>query len=151
MASVIEHFAADHRACDAVFARAEDAVTRGEQAQASDTFSRFHLLLEAHFGAEEEIIFPAFEASSGMRNGPTEMMRHEHQDLLAMCQSAQRLINTAQLADATRQLDTLFTMMQAHNIKEEQILYPMCDAALSANPTIVAEAVARLGGEQETI
>lgn len=144
MTSVIEHFAADHRACDEVFARAEAAAASGNQAQAMNAFARFAILLEAHFGAEEEIIFPAFEASSGMSNGPTEVMRYEHQNLLDLCRSIQRTLEAGQLAESARQMDTLFTTMQAHNMKEEQVLYPMCDAALSANPAIVAEAVARL-------
>lgn len=150
MASVIEHFAADHRVCDDVFARAEAALAKGQQKPAAEAFGRFRILLEAHFGAEEEVIFPAFEAATGMRSGPTAMMRLEHQDMLGLCEDVQNLILRGELDEAGKLADTLFTVMQAHNMKEEQILYPMCDQVLDAQPQVVAEAISRLGAPEAT-
>ncbi|WP_374403366.1 hemerythrin domain-containing protein [Niveibacterium sp.] len=145
MASVIEHFAADHRACDDVFARAEQAIAQRAQTQAADAFARFHLLLDAHFRAEEDVIFPAFEAATGMSAGPSAVMRSEHGEMLGLCEDVRRLIMAGDFDEAGSLADTLFSIMQAHNMKEEQILYPMCDQVLSAHPQVVADAIARLG------
>lgn len=145
MSRVIEHFAADHRACDEVFAQAEKALGEGDQPTASRAFARFRILLEAHFGAEEEVVFPAFEALTGLTNGPTNAMRAEHRQMLMLCEDTQRCIDSIRLSDAAGLADTLFSLVQAHNMKEEQVLYPMCDDALGAHPEVVAEAIARLG------
>ncbi|MBK9394046.1 MAG: hemerythrin domain-containing protein [Uliginosibacterium sp.] len=83
----------------------------------------------AHFAAEEEVMFPAFEAASGMSCGPTAVMRMEHAE-------ARELLDD--LAAATQVQDTdgvrghaeaLLILLQQHNMKEENILYP---AAISA-------------------
>jgi hemerythrin-like domain-containing protein len=89
--------------------------------------------MQAHFRAEEEVLFPAFEATTGMRQGPTQMMRHEHQQMRSLL---------SQLGEASAAHDgegyagaaeTLLMLMQQHNMKEENILYPMCDRTLGAH------------------
>ncbi|MDP3033441.1 MAG: hemerythrin domain-containing protein, partial [Rhodocyclaceae bacterium] len=81
---------------------------------------------------EEAVLFPAFEAATGMAGGPTQMMRSEHarmRELLGQMRSAQ----TAQEGDAfAGAAETLLVFMQQHNLKEENILYPMCDRSLAA-------------------
>lgn len=121
-----------HRHCDDLFIAAEEAVQRHDWAVAEKSFARFHAQMRAHFQAEEEMLFPAFEAATGMSAGPTQMMRHEHEQMRSLL---------TQLAEACAAHDdegyagaaeTLLMLMQQHNMKEENILYPMCDQALGA-------------------
>jgi iron-sulfur cluster repair protein YtfE (RIC family) len=121
-----------HRHCDNLFVAAEESAQRGDWAAAAPAFERFHNQMNAHFEAEEAFLFPAFEAATGMSAGPTEMMRHEHEQMRTLL---------AQLAAACEEHDgegyagvaeTLLMLMQQHNMKEENILYPMCDQALGA-------------------
>jgi len=123
---------AHHKHCDDLFVAAEEAVQRGDWAAAAPAFERFHNQMKAHFEAEEGMLFPAFEAATGMSAGPTQMMRHEHEQMRSLL---------AQLAAACEDRDseayagvaeTLLMLMQQHNMKEENILYPMCDQALGA-------------------
>jgi iron-sulfur cluster repair protein YtfE (RIC family) len=37
--------------------------------------------MEQHFQKEEEVLFPAFEQSTGNTMGPTRVMRLEHQQM----------------------------------------------------------------------
>ena len=120
-----------HRHCDDLFVAAEQAVQRGDWSAAGAAFTRFYGQMKAHFEAEEGLLFPAFEAVAG-GSGPTRVMRYEHDQMRTLL---------AQLVDACEAQDgetyagvaeTLLMLMQQHNMKEENILYPMCDQALGA-------------------
>lgn len=120
-----------HKHCDEIFADAEDACGSGDWATGEQAFVRLRNELETHFGSEEEVLFPAFEQATGMTSGPTEVMRGEHRqmrDLLAQMQGALSARDSDAFGGAA---ETLLILMQQHNMKEENILYPMCDSALS--------------------
>lgn len=78
-------------------------------------------------------MFPAFEERTGMRQGPTAMMRSEHLQMIDLFKQMSEAIvqkdTNAYLGDA----DTLLIIMQQHNVKEEQMLYQMADQALVSN------------------
>ena len=121
---------AHHKHCDDLFVAAEEAVQRGDWAAAAPAFARFNDQMKAHFEAEEGLL--QIQAATGMSAGPTQMMRHEHEQMRSLL---------AQLAAACEDRDseayagvaeTLLMLMQQHNMKEENILYPMCDQALGA-------------------
>ena len=121
-----------HKHCDDLFVAAEESVQRGDWTAAVAAFERFHDQMQAHFKAEEDLLFPAFEAATGMSAGPTQMMRYEHEQmrvLLSQLAQACAAHNDEGYAGAA---ETLLMLMQQHNMKEENILYPMCDQALGA-------------------
>ena len=121
-----------HRHCDSLFVAAEEAAQRGDWAVAAPAFERFHEQMKAHFDAEEALLFPAFEAATGMSAGPTQMMRSEHEEmrsLRAQLAAAGEAHDSESYAGAA---ETLLMLMQQHNMKEENILYPMCEQALGA-------------------
>ena len=70
MGSILDFMGGDHRACDELFAAAEDAVAKSDWDRARDLFARFHAATLHHLAMEEEVLFPAFEARTGMRMGP---------------------------------------------------------------------------------
>ncbi|MCK7498190.1 MAG: hemerythrin domain-containing protein [Comamonadaceae bacterium] len=109
---------------------------------AAPSSTKFRRETEAHFCAEEDVLFPNFERRTGMSSGPTRMMRMEHMQmrgLLDQLAAAQAGRDTGAFCGAA---DTLLIMMQQHNLKEENILYPMCDQALAGDAE-VASAIAR--------
>lgn len=117
----------DHRRCDGLFADAEGHVGAGRWADAAMAFRGFVAELERHFTMEEEVAFPAFEQQTGMTEGPTTVMRMEHTQ---MRQAAREMSDALDAQDADTFLglsDTFMLLMQQHNMKEEQILYPMID------------------------
>lgn len=122
-----------HKHCDEIFADAEEACGKADWIAGAAAFKLLQEQLEAHFGSEEELLFPAFEAATGMTSGPTEVMRGEHRqmrDLLAQMQGAVDSRDSDTFGDAA---ETLLILMQQHNMKEENILYPMCDNALGTS------------------
>jgi hemerythrin-like domain-containing protein len=120
----------DHRRCDELFAQAEQAVGNGDFDLARAAFAHFHSAMLAHFASEEKALFPAFEARTGMRSGPTQVMRMEHEQLRSLMGDAADALKSANADDYLGLADTLVIMMQQHNMKEENMLYPMCDQHL---------------------
>ncbi|MBK7024340.1 MAG: hemerythrin domain-containing protein [Sulfuritalea sp.] len=122
-----------HKHCDEIFADAEEACEKGDWTVGAAAFELLRAQLETHFASEEELLFPAFEAATGMTSGPTEVMRGEHRqmrDLLAQMQVAVGSRDGDAFGGAA---ETLLILMQQHNMKEENILYPMCDNALGSS------------------
>jgi hemerythrin-like domain-containing protein len=142
MTDAITRLLDEHLHCDALFARTEAAAQRCDWTTASPSFADAETALLGHFTLEEARLFPAFEAATGIVHGPTAVMRDEHaamRELLENCRS--------QLAARDRdgfqaELDTLFVMIQQHNVKEENVLYPMCRARVPELDTLLAAAAA---------
>jgi iron-sulfur cluster repair protein YtfE (RIC family) len=130
-----------HKHCDHLFASAEEFAQFQNWIPCSESFGLFRTELEAHFGAEEQRLFPAFESATGSVGGPTQMMRYEHaqmRELLAQMADAVTCRDSSAFASDA---DTLLILMQQHNMKEENILYPMCDQALHEQPIDVEQAL----------
>ena len=124
--------AADHRRCDEIFARAEQFVAEDDLAAALLAFAEFGRVTREHFACEEKLLFPAFEERSGMRFGPTEVMRQEHRQMVDLMQAAEQALADGDADGYCGEVETLLVLMQQHNMKEENILYPMCDRHFGA-------------------
>lgn len=129
----------DHQRCDQLFAQAEDALDAGGGAE---ELRSFLAAMETHFKMEEEQLFPPFEEATGMKGtGPTEVMRSEHQQMRGLLQQMRAALESGDAPKALRPAETLMILMQQHNLKEENILYPMLDQQLdsaSMIPTLEA-------------
>ena len=121
-----------HRHCDDLFVAAEESAQRGNWAATATAFERFQDQMKAHFAAEEDLLFPAFEAATGMSAGPTQMMRHEHEQMRSLLSQLALACKAHDGESYAGVAETLLMLMQQHNMKEENILYPMCDQALGA-------------------
>jgi hemerythrin-like domain-containing protein len=129
---------AHHRHCDDLFVAAEVSAQRGDWSAAAPAFERFNDQMKAHFDAEEGLLFPAFEAATGMSAGPTQMMRHEHEQMRSLLSQLEAACAAHDGESYAGVAETLLMLMQQHNMKEENILYPMCDQALGAEAERVA-------------
>lgn len=140
LSTVTETMSGDHRRCDDLFLEIEKLLTGGDWPVISAAVERFVVAMEHHFTMEESVLFPAFETRTGMTGGPTQMMRMEHlqmRDLFAQMTYAAGEMDDD---DLLGQCETLLVMMQQHNLKEEEILYPMSDQAIGADvPAVLDE------------
>jgi hemerythrin-like domain-containing protein len=124
---------ADHRHCDGLFATAEDAAQRSDWAACRAHFDAFRAAMLHHFDVEENVLFPAFEQATGMSMGPTAMMRSEHAQMRDLLNNMAAVIAAGRKDDYLGMSETLLLYMQQHNLKEENVLYPMADQALAAS------------------
>lgn len=129
----------DHRHCDDLLAETENALAKRNSDLAKVTFENFRCAILAHFEAEEKTLFPTFEAKTGMHMGPTQVMRLEHAQMRTLLDEAGDALNAGQLDDYFGVAETLLIMMQQHNMKEENVLYPMCDQHLVPELSTVLE------------
>lgn len=132
MERIVELMADDHRACDDEFAAIEQASKRGDWSAAAVALRVFHDAMERHLTAEETTLFPAFEAATGSSMGPTQVMRMEHVQIRSLLDDLRAAVESGDAASYRGQAETLLILMQQHNLKEENILYPMCDQHLEA-------------------
>jgi iron-sulfur cluster repair protein YtfE (RIC family) len=137
MHAITEFMGQQHRHCDELFAEAENAAADGDWSEATPAWMGFCKALENHLQREEQCLFPAFEAQTGNTQGPTAVMRQEHAQMRAlvaqMTEAAARQDQEAFLGGT----DTLQILISQHNMKEEQILYPMTDQVLSDSAAMV--------------
>jgi hemerythrin-like domain-containing protein len=120
----------EHRNCDELFATAEKAVIDGDFEEAEKQFILFANETLKHFKKEEESLFPTFENISGSSEGPTRVMVFEHEQVRGligkMAEAVERKDTDAYLSLA----ESMMILLQQHNMKEEQMLYAMCDRVI---------------------
>jgi len=123
----------EHRDCDTHFAVAEQAAANGNWEEAEKAFLHFSNETLTHFKREEEELFPAFEAQTGNTEGPTQVMRYEHEQVRGLIGKLAGALE-AQDKDAYLSLcESMMILLQQHNMKEEQMLYAMCERLLPPN------------------
>ena len=131
MNTIRELMSHDHRKCDDWFVAVERSMSKADWVEAEAEFGRFREAMLDHFSVEEKVLFPAFEERTGMRMGPTQVMRSEHEQMRQLIEAAAAAISGRDAEDYSGCAETLLIMMQQHNMKEENVLYPMCDQHLS--------------------
>ena len=138
-------FSADHRECDTLWTRVENAVDAKDEAQIRATWTAFDTAMRRHFSMEEEVLFPAVESAMGMPagGGPTAVMRDEHDQMRGVLDAMNQALESGNVNDVLDHGDTLLILVQQHNVKEETVLYPMCDEALGVNWTKLADTLDR--------
>jgi len=129
---VFEALSWDHDRLDAFEQGAFAARAAGDLETALSLFERFRVGLFRHIGFEEDLLFPAIESAAGFppHAGPTAVMRAEHVEIRAAVQLLRDAIGDPS-ADADSLRGRLHAALGPHNDKEERILYPMADRALS--------------------
>lgn len=128
--SVTEFLQADHRRLDAILPIVERLADAGAFTEAQARFGEFACGLGWHIDVEEEVLFPFFEAKTGMTRGPTTVMRVEHKDIHERIQRVVAALEAHQLASLRDALGELTSLLNTHNLKEERMLYPMTDRSI---------------------
>jgi len=139
MKTIDEVMTAGHRTCDRHYAEAEAAVADEDWPRAEDAWSHFSRLLDKHVTVlEEELLFPAFEEVNGP-DGPTQMMRMEHTQMRTLVEQLRTVLSARDRQEFLGLAETLMLLIQQHNMKEEQILYPMMDQSITNAADFVRE------------
>lgn len=136
---ILEFMRDDHRVCDHLYTDAENALAAKNNDEAKRLFGEFYRATNRHFDMEEHELFITFEKRTGMVGGPTQMMRYEHQQLRAQLEALQEALNDDKYDDFFGIGESMMIMLQQHNMKEEQMLYPMIDSALEGDAQLMIQ------------
>ncbi|MCP5196204.1 MAG: hemerythrin domain-containing protein [Gammaproteobacteria bacterium] len=150
MSRITRFMSDDHRRCDELFAAAEDAAAAGDLTACRVRFEQFQAAMMQHFAMEELALFPAFEEVSGNTMGPTRIMRLEHQQMRDVLVVLAEALIAENLEEYLGEAETLLILLQQHNIKEEQMLYPMSDQCLGNGGDAVIQAMRQLQSDAPT-
>jgi DUF438 domain-containing protein len=132
MGKILDFLGNDHKECDHLFAEVEVSVSKKDWNTAEKQLNDFLDRMRRHFAMEEELFFPEFEAKTGMTQGPTAIMRMEHDTMRAIFAKMIAALESKNANSLLGESEGLLFIMQQHNSKEEQMLYPMGDQVFGA-------------------
>ena len=101
-----------------------------DPAHALTLFRTFRQDLEQHMHREEKVLFATIERRMG-RGGPTAVMHADHRRILRALDRLERRLATGD-SRCEEEEASLIEILEAHEFKEERILYPIVDRLLDA-------------------
>lgn len=141
MESITAFMQQDHVLIDGILERATAAAQAGDLAALEREATLFLQRLERHIDMEENLLFPAFEERTGMTAaGPSAQMRAEHEQMQGIFLQMRAAVAAKDAAGYRRASQALLEVLVPHNLKEEQMMYPMLDDAMGAEaPALLAD------------
>ena len=129
--TIAEFMGHDHDRLDEIFSQFHTIKNQDAQ-KALALFQELLTGLYRHITWEEEILFPVFEAQAEMvrAHGPTDVMRNEHRQIKYFLEQIQTSVAAGDLSTEEAE-EGLRQILTTHNVKEEKILYPWIDNAVS--------------------
>ena len=73
---------------------------------------------------------PTFETITGSSEGPTRVMRHEHDQVRGLLGKMAEAVENEDSDAYLSMAESMMILLQQHNMKEEQMLYAMCDRVI---------------------
>lgn len=105
-------------------------------------FTRARAALLRHIRWEEELLFPAFEDKTHLREiGPTVIMRQERVCIKAAVEQIVGVLEAGTSAELETAEQELAGVLAVHNQKEETILYPMIKSLSSERSELLDKMV----------
>jgi len=89
--------------------------------------------LKRHMALEEEVLFPAYEATPHAPQGPTTALREEHANIVRLIRDTAQVIRTRDSDHVLECLAQLEYHMIKHHEKEEDIFLPMASHILNSS------------------
>ena len=130
MTNISEIMQHNHRHCDQLYAAAEEAVANQDWPEAELAWQAFANEFDGHITVKEEgQLFPALEAANGPL-GPISVMRMEHEQMRAVLVQMGDALAAREQQQFLGLGETLMMLTQQHNMKEENILYPIMDQCI---------------------
>jgi regulator of cell morphogenesis and NO signaling len=120
------------------------ALADGERERADATLGEFEHGILCHMAVEEELLFPCLESHSSWASRPGMVMRAEHRRIEHALAQLREAIAAGPIEGARKRLTQLGELLAAHDLKEERVLYPASDEALTpAERSVIARRLHR--------
>lgn len=130
MVKISQSLTEDHRRIDRIFIEIEKAIGKSSWDEARSITDSFDQMIEHHFTIEEECLFPAIEQVTTSASAPVRVMTMEHDQIRYLINVLRSAIADKSRENGLSASETLLIMIQQHNTKEENVLYPMADQSV---------------------
>ncbi len=139
--TIAEFLSSDHQRLREAWADGRYAAADCKLNDVCKAFAEFSLGLSAHIRMEEEILFPAIEELTGVREGgPTAAMRAEHVRFREILARLVKALEPASCEAITQMLQSEpippEDLFNSHDLREERVLYPMADRLIPSENKI---------------
>jgi iron-sulfur cluster repair protein YtfE (RIC family) len=129
--TVTRYLCWDHCRLAGLLEAVKREVASGRLKAARELYRSYDAGFARHLRVEQELLYPLFEARTGITSGPTATLRQEHEEVqqaIKMMRDGLAVLDAPVFLAGARFLDET---LPAHNSKEEHVLYPTMDALLS--------------------
>lgn len=145
MHTINDAFAHDHRRLELALESSVAHVHTGHWDTVADRFAVFRRGIELHIAIEEELLFPAVE--DGAETPLTAILRKGHRDLGVFFDELADALEARDVDEYCRVASSMGGLLERHDKKEEEELYPAVQERLGASA--VAAVVARLPASED--
>jgi hemerythrin-like domain-containing protein len=122
----------EHVRLEATLAGLESALRTGASDTARAQLAIFEAGLNRYVHGEERLLFPVLEALAPTRLSPTARMRREHRSLRELAAAVRDSVARGDGPRGVETLGMLQSVFLLHIAKEELIIYPLLDHAVSS-------------------
>lgn len=123
----------EHALYENLLSRCRDAAEAEDWGSVDRAIRELATQLERHMTLEEEVLYPAYEASPHAPQGPTRALREEHAAIIRLIQDIARIIGSRDSDAVLESLVQLEYRMITHHEKEEDIFLPMASHILNGS------------------
>ena len=123
----------EHSLYEELLSQCMNAVDMEEWGAVNLAFNELVTHLKRHMALEEEVLYPAYEATAHAPQGPTTTLREEHDHIVRLIQDMARIIKTRNSVHLLESLVHLENRMIKHHEKEEDIFLPMASHILNTS------------------
>src|SRR5688572_9257823 len=128
--TISKYYEDDHDRLDELFRNFQET-KRSDFDKAKEYFVQFKFGLQRHIIWEEDILFPFFERKVGTSfNQPVYVMKLEHRQIGKLLELIHNKVREGD-PNSDHEEEQLLSFLGNHNRKEEHILYPSIDQAVS--------------------
>lgn len=126
---------ADQRRLDDILDEVDECVGSGRFFQAARLYDEFLSGLERHMEMEEEVLFPLYASLVQGGDGVVADMATEHMLIRVVAEEVAESLRLEDVRAFSDGIEELHAVMDGHDLREEQGVYPRLDEALLARDT----------------
>lgn len=134
--SVSELIGWDQRRLDDILDDVNELAETGDFTGALRHFEDFRAGLEHHIAMEEQVLFPLYQKLSLDTEAAMAAMYSEHVLIRTLVEQVAEALRTGDLPSFARVIENLYAVMDVHDQKEEDVVFPRLDAELARSHTL---------------
>jgi iron-sulfur cluster repair protein YtfE (RIC family) len=129
--SVTDYLRVTHDAQEDLLMEIRDALDVGRFEAAEERYLAYEASLHRHLRLEESMLFARIEAISSAMAREVARLRQEHDEIRKALTAMHRAVMHRDSAAFTRAYDALGSVLPGHELREERVVYPALDRAMS--------------------